>query len=240
MGHPRLREVFALIDSAVAEAVLPVVVFDLDSTLFSTEPRNYRIISEFAAEHGAEYPGLQEMADSMQLADMGWGVLDPFAARGFDPPGFKKAISRYWGKRFFTNDYVISDQPTPGAVGFAQECHRRGALLYYLTGRHVGDMGAGTIQALTEHDFPFWRGRCSLQLKPSFEMADKPFKEAALADIRSNQGRVVATFENEPGNANLFMDAFPGALHFLLETTHSTRAEVPYPELLRSKDFLLS
>jgi len=240
MGHSRLREVFAHIDSAVSEAVLPVVVFDLDSTLFSTEPRNYRIISEFAAEHGAEYPGLQEMVDGLQLGDMGWGVSEPFVERGFEPPGFKTAISRYWGRRFFTNEYVVSDQPTPGAVEFAQECHRRGAMLYYLTGRHVSDMGAGTVQALTDHGFPFWRGRCSLQLKPSFEMQDKSFKDGALGDIRSNQGRVVATFENEPGNANLFMDAFPGALHFLLETIHSTKAEAPYPELLRSKDFLLS
>jgi len=240
MGHPKLCEVFALIDSAVAESVLPLVVFDLDSTLFSTEPRNWRIITEFTAAHGDEYPGLRELVDSMSLSDMGWGVIDPFAERGFTEPAFKKALSRFWGKRFFSNAYVISDEPTPGAVEFAQECHRRGAMLYYLTGRHVSDMGAGTVEALTSSGFPFWRGRCSLHLKPSFELSDKPFKDEALKDIKSNRGRVVATFENEPGNANLFMDAFPSALHFLLETTHSTEAEVPYPELLSGKDFLLS
>ena len=239
MGHPKLAEVFTRIDAAVAESVLPVVVFDLDSTLFSTEPRNYRIISEFIAQHGDEYPGLRELGGTLELSDMGWGPIDPFVARGFDAPGFKKALRRFWGKRFFTSEYVVSDHPTPGAVEFASECHRRGAMLYYLTGRHVGDMGAGTVRALTEHGFPFWRGRCSLHLKPNFEMSDKPFKDQAMVDIRSNQGRVVASFENEPGNANLFMDSFPSALHFLLETTHSTEAEVPYPALLRGPDFLL-
>jgi hypothetical protein len=100
-------------------------------------------------------------------------------------------------------------------------------------------MGAGTVKALTDHGYPMWRGRCTLHLKPSFELDDKVFKDAALKDIRSNQGEVVATFENEPGNANLFYDAFPGGLHFLLETIHSTKAEVPYEQLLRSEDFLL-
>jgi len=240
MGHSKLAEVFTRIDAAAAESVLPVVVFDLDSTLFSTEPRNYRIIGEFIEEHGDEYPGLRELGARLQLSDMGWGPIDPFVDRDFDAPGFKEALRRFWGKRFFTSEYVVSDHPTPGAVEFACECHRRGAMLYYLTGRHVSDMGAGTVRALTERGFPFWRGRCSLHLKPNFEMADKPFKDQALVDIRSNQGRVVATFENEPGNANLFMDAFPDALHFLLETTHSTEAERPYPELLRGPDFLLA
>jgi len=239
MGHTQLAEVLQRIDAVIADGRLPVVVFDLDSTLFSTEPRNMRIISEFVAEHGAEFPGLDELVSGLQLSDMGWGVTEPFTDRGFDPPGFKKALSRFWGKRFFTSDYVISDHPTPGSVEFARQCHERGAMLYYLTGRHVSDMGAGTVKALTDHGYPLWRGRCTLHLKPSFELDDKVFKDAALRDIRSNQGEVVATFENEPGNANLFYDAFPGGLHFLLETIHSTNAEVPYEQLLRSDDFLL-
>ena len=240
MGHPRLNEVLERIETVVGGGDLPVVVFDLDSTLFCTEPRNLRIIHEFVLEHGDEFSGLRAMVAGLKLSDMGWGVTEPFIDRGFDPPGFKKALGRFWGKRFFTNEYVISDHPTPGSVDFARQCHDRGAMLYYLTGRHVSDMGLGTVQALTDHGYPMWRGRCTLHLKPSFEMSDKPFKDGAIADIRSNQGQVVATFENEPGNANLFFDAFPGALHFLLETIHSTEAEEPYADLLRSADFLLS
>jgi hypothetical protein len=240
MGHAKLAEVLDLIEAAVSDGDLPVVVFDLDSTLFSTEPRNMRIIKEFVEAHGAEFPGLEELVAALKLSDMGWGVTEPFLDRDFNPPGFKKALSRFWGKRFFTSEYVISDHPTAGSVEFACQCHERGAMLYYLTGRHVSDMGAGTVQALTQHGYPLWRGRCTLHLKPSFEMADKPFKDDAIRDIRSNLGRVVATFENEPGNANLFYDAFPDALHFLLDTIHSTEAEVPYEQLLVGEDFLLS
>ncbi len=240
MGHPKLNEVLERIEATVADGELPVVVFDLDSTLFSTEPRNLRIINEFVEAHGEDFTGLGELVAELKLSDMGWGVAEPFLERGFNPPGFKKALSRFWGKRFFTSEYVVFDQPTAGSVEFVRLCHERGALVYYLTGRHVSDMGAGTVKALTQHGYPLWRGRCSLHLKPNFEMADKPFKDEAIRDIRSNQGRVVATFENEPGNANLFYDAFPGALHFLLETIHSTEAEVPYEALLRGEDFLLS
>ena len=53
-------------------------------------------------------------------------------------------------------------------------------------------------------------------------------------------GAVVATFENEPGNANLFLDAFPDALHFLLLTEHSPEAEAPRPELIQTDDFLMA
>jgi hypothetical protein len=84
-----------------------------------------------------------------------------------------------------------------------------------------------------------WTGRCIVHLKPSFDMADRAFKDEALADIRSYQGEVVATFENEPGNANLFAEAFPDALHFLLETVTSPEPETPRPELIRSADFVL-
>jgi hypothetical protein len=100
-------------------------------------------------------------------------------------------------------------------------------------------MELGTVRALTDRGFPFWRGRCVVHLKPSFEMNDRAFKDDALDDIRSYQGRVVATFENEPENANLFLRAFPDALHFFLETIHSPNAERPSPELIRSEDFRL-
>jgi hypothetical protein len=70
-------------------------------------------------------------------------------------------------------------------------------------------------------------------------MNDRAFKDDALSDIRSYKGRVIATFENEPGNANLFAQAFPDALHFWLLTLHSPDAERPSPVLIRSEDFNL-
>jgi len=70
-------------------------------------------------------------------------------------------------------------------------------------------------------------------------MNDRAFKDDAVADIRSYRGDVVASFENEPGNANMFLRAFPGAVHVLMLTIHSPEAEAPSPELVLSDDFVV-
>ena len=239
MGSPRLSEVFARIDAALAEGALPVVVFDLDSTLFSTGPRNLRILREFIAEHARAHPGLSAIGAGLEAGDMGWNVASDLRRLGFEDEDLLAVLRGYWAERFFTDDYCRADTPVPGAVAFVHACHARGALIYYLTGRHVGGMEVGTVAALRAHGFPFWRGRCVLHLKPSFEMNDRAFKDEALADVRSYRGRVVATFENEPANANLFARAFPGALHFLLTTICSPEAESPSHLLVATDDFVV-
>jgi beta-phosphoglucomutase-like phosphatase (HAD superfamily) len=239
MGSPRLRELFHRIETTVSRGLLPLVVFDLDSTLFSTAPRNLRILREFVATHGERWPRLGPAVASLSEDDMGWNVYQSLQERGLGQAELISAIKTFWFDRFFTDEYVLSDTETPGAADYVSACHARGALIYYLTGRHVGGMEVGTVASLRRAGFPFWRGRCVLHLKPSFEMADKAFKDDAVADIRSYRGEVVGTFENEPGNANLFRRAFPGGLHFLLETIHSPEAETPDPELIRTADFVL-
>jgi hypothetical protein len=170
---------------------------------------------------------------------MGWNVHDDLKRAGVEDALVLAAVREFWRERFFQDDYLLHDREVPGAVAFVEACHTRGALIYYLTGRHVGGMEVGTVRSLRQRGFPFWRGRCVLHLKPDFDMNDRAFKDDAIHDIRSYQGEVVATFENEPGNANLFLAAFPEALHVLLLTIHSPGAEPPRPELVQSHDFRL-
>jgi hypothetical protein len=237
MGSHRLKEVLARIDRARTAARLPVVVFDLDSTLFSTAPRNWAILQEFAAL--SENATLGAKLVGLKPEDIGWNVHECLKARGIGDAPLWAKLQRFWFERFFTDDYVLHDRALPGAAAFVDACHTRGALIYYLTGRHVGGMEVGTVAALRSESFPFWRGRCVLHLKPSFEMSDRAFKDDAIGDVRSYLGEVVATFENEPGNANLFLSAFPEALHFLLMTVHSPGAEAPDPKLIKSDDFVI-
>jgi hypothetical protein len=239
MGRERLREVLERIEATVAGERLPMVVLDLDSTLFSTAHRNLRILGEFAVEYAEDYPKLRDHVEALSPRDMSWQVLDAVRARGYSPSDLERRFRPFWMERFFTDEYVKADRPNLGAVAFANACHGRGALLYYLTGRHKGGMELGTAQSLSGNGFPFWRGRAVLHLKPTFDMPDLEYKEHAVSDIRSYLSPVVATFENEPGNANLFLRAFPDALHFLLETEHSPEAEPPDPELIRIADFRL-
>jgi hypothetical protein len=237
MGSPRLTEVLERVERAREARRLPIVVFDLDSTLFSTAQRNWAILQEFlAAPQRAE---LAERLSSLRPADIGWNIHQCLEHRGIGDASLWKTLHGFWFERFFSDAYLRHDEALPGAPAFVDACHVRGALIYYLTGRHVGGMELGTVSALRAQGFPFWRGRCALHLKPSFEMSDTAFKQAAIDDLRSYRGEVVASFENEPGNANLFLRAFPDALHFLLLTVHSPEAESPDPALIQSADFVL-
>lgn len=239
MGTPALREVLTRIETTAKQGRLPICVFDLDSTLFSTAHRNFAILQEFIAEHTRSHPHLSDIGKRIGLDDMGWNVYQDLRRFGVEDAHLLERLKSFWFERFFTDDYVMHDEPVRGAAEFVLACHARGALIYYLTGRHVGGMEIGTVRSLRENGFPFWRGRCVLHLKPSFEMNDRAFKDDAVADIRSYQGEVVATFENEPGNANLFLRAFPEALHVLLLTIHSPDAEPPERALIQTEDFLL-
>jgi hypothetical protein len=239
MGHPGLRNVFARIDACISAGRLPICVFDLDSTLFSTAPRNFAILREFIEHHRDEHPHLSEIGERIGLDDMGWNVHQDLRRFGVEDNVLLDSLKDFWFERFFSDEYLLHDEPVPGAAEFVLACHARGALIYYLTGRHVGGMEVGTVRSLTQKGFPFWRGRCVLHLKPSFDMNDRAFKDDAVADIRSYCGDVVASFENEPGNANMFLRAFPGAVHVLLLTIHSPEAEAPSPDLVQSDDFVV-
>lgn len=232
-----LGEVLPLVAKSAASGRLPVVVFDLDSTLFCTGARNLAILGEFVRGPGAHHPGLAELVASLGNADMGWNVNDALRKRGIDSATLHAELKHFWNERFFTDAMVLHDEPLPGAAEFARACRAHGAMLYYLTGRHVGGMEQGTAASLLRHGFPFLDGKSILHLKPSFTLADRLFKEEALAAIRALRGEVVATFENEPGNANLFLRSFPAARHFLLETVHSPDAEAPDARLVRLPDF---
>jgi hypothetical protein len=45
------------------------------------------------------------------------------------------------------------------------------------------------------------------------------YKDHAIQNINSLHGRVIATFDNEPGNANMFFKQFPKAMNFWVKTT---------------------
>ncbi len=240
MGTDRLAEVLEIVERTVAGGRLPLVVFDLDSTLFSTADRNLRILSEFASEFSVDFPELAAHIGQLTGDDMGWSVLEPLARRGYAPEGLQERFMPFWVARFFTDDYVREDAPNPGAVEYVNACHDRGAMIYYLTGRHRGGMEHGTVASLHDNGFPYWRGRAVLHLKPNFEMPDLAYKAEAVADIRSYMAPVVATYENEPGNANLFLRSFPTGLHFFVETEHSPEAEAPSDDLIRVPDFRLA
>ncbi len=233
MSKESLSAVLAETERLSAAGELPIAVFDLDSTLFNTGGRHLKILQDFAEE----VPEVAPLVADIEHGEFGWSISEPLRRRGLSNPVILQRLSSFWAERFFTDAFVVHDRPAVGGPAFVKTFWQRGGLVYYLTGRHVHGMGQGTVQALVDAGFPYFRGRTVLHLKPTFEMADKPFKDVAIAEIRSYRGTVVATFENEPENANLFRSSFPEARHFLHGNVCSPNAEDPHPTLIRIEDF---
>jgi hypothetical protein len=218
------------------DAALPIVLLDLDSTLFDTAPRNLRILREFAAAH-RDHAGLVASIEKMSLGDMGWNVMAALRTAGVADEATLEALKKFWAARFFSDEYLGFDEPVKGAAGYCHALWQAGALLYYLTGRHVGGMELGTLRNLVRHSFPWGSGRTILHLKPNFEEDDEVFKRDAITAIRSLGGQVAAAFENEPANCNLLHDAFPDAASYFLDTVHSPRPDKPHDGAIWIKDF---
>ncbi|GAB2495896.1 hypothetical protein [Algoriphagus taiwanensis] len=224
---------------------LPIVIFDLDDTLFSTARRNLIIIQNFAADQGEKYPDFAKLAAKLTLKDMNWSVSFALTQAGLDPQSSSlQPFLAYWGNCFFTNEYVLFDLPNPGAVSFANACHDAGAMIFYLTGRHEGDpglnngMGQGTTLSFTERGFPYWRGRCELNLKINKSEKDVDYKSRVIADVLSLKGEVIATFDNEPANSALYAQKFPQAKNFWMKTTWNPDDKASTDGLYVISDFL--
>lgn len=229
-----LQDILDRVRAVHDNGALPVVLLDLDSTLFDTGERHRRILAEFAMEHGD--PALVELVRTLGPADFGWSVLDPLDARGFGDDSLRKQVMRFWGRAFFSDHYTDLDLPVRGAVGYVRALADAGALCVYLTGRDAPGMGAGTLRMLHRAGLPLLDGFGMVLMKASTRAQDADHKATSLARIR-RLGTVVATFENEPAHSNTFLDAFPEATHVLVGDVHSPSAPDPAPGLHGIDDF---
>jgi hypothetical protein len=216
---------------------VPVFIFDLDSTLFSTQERNHAILREFVERVGAP-ADFRALVERLTPDEMGWNVVDDLRKRGFRHDGTLDRLKQFWHKRFFTDDYVAHDRPVAGAAAYVTAVHAAGAHIYYLTGRDEPGMGKGTRLSLRAHGFPLEGERVLLRLKPRFEESDIVFKRRVLGEL-DGIGPVRAAFENEPANANLLAEHFPEATVVFLETIHSPDPPPLAAGIVRVKNFLL-
>ncbi|MDX9723179.1 MAG: haloacid dehalogenase-like hydrolase, partial [Myxococcota bacterium] len=142
-------------------------------------------------------------------------------------------------KRFFTDTYQRFDFPLPGAKRFVEAVHRAGATVCYLTGRDVGRMLVGTTESLRQYGFPVGIVGTMTIVKTDFKLDDAAFKHETV-DYLQRLGSVVAVFENEPENANMFLGEFPYAESFLLNTHHRPDAPALHERIHVIQDFRCS
>jgi hypothetical protein len=214
MRHPILQTVLDDVERLRAER--PVVLFDLDGTLYDNRPRTLRILHAFAAQLPREHAADAERIRALAYTELHYRMDETLAPRGV-APAVIAAAQVAWRTRFFTDAACSDDVPVAGSVPFVRRCWDLGATVVYLTGRDIPGMLLGTCRTLRDDGFPIAVPRVELVMKPTFEEGDTVFKERLLAPL-SELGHVVASFDNEPANCNLFRRRWADGHHVLLDT----------------------
>ncbi len=214
----------------------PVVVFDLDATLFDNRPRTLEILMELREEVMGPDPDLADALLSLEVDRIHYLLTDTLKECGVYRADLVKHISAYWHERFFTDEYVACDVPMDGAPEYVRACYEAGAVIVYLTGRDIPGMLAGTVAKLRDDGFPIAVAGTELVLKPDPNMSDEAFKRTALPTL-DRVGDLIAFFDNEPANCNLAKAMFPEATVVLLETQKVPGAPEPDDDVEILADF---
>jgi hypothetical protein len=203
------------------------VIFDIDSTVMNTEPRNLAILRELAEIN----PEFAPSYDRIHREGVGWNIVEALERVGLEDKTLLAQAREFWHARFFTDDYVFHDTPYPGAVACINQLILNGFSILFVTGRDAPGMRRGTLQHFADHGIQEG-SRVRFFFKPSFKMADSEFKRKFCREA-ADRYTITATIENEPRNANMFARAFPDALHFWIDTITSPHREPLRPEVIR-------
>jgi hypothetical protein len=197
----------------------PVVVFDLDGTLFDNRPRSCAILHELAASWRDTHPALAARLASVRPEELAYLLTDSLARLGIHDTERVAEAQTFWRDRFFRDDHIRYDVPLPGAVDFARTCYDTGATIVYLTGRDLPLMGIGSFRSLRDCGFPIGVPGTELVLKPDAAMPDEAFKRLEAPKL-ARVGKIVASFDNEPANCNTILAQNPECESVLVDTQH--------------------
>jgi hypothetical protein len=237
------KEVLDEISKRVREQEKPLVLLDLDSTLYEVGPRTYQILVEWArSAQDPRFANVQKKVLAMDPAEVKYSVNETLLhlnvfEKDLHAPESLRSAEKFWFDRFFTNEYLKYDHAYSGAAAFAQRIYNLGAEVVYLTGRDEPGMGDGTRANLLRDGFPWEKPRTHLLMKPTFQQADLAHKLDA-ADYIRRHGVLVASFENEPPNVVALSQVFPEAMHVFMDTVCSDLLATPQAGLYRIQSFI--
>jgi len=197
-----------------------VIVFDLDGTLMDNRPRVVVILHELAQHWRTIHPEAAACCARAAPDDIGYGFVENLRRLGVHGSALHEEGFAFWKQRFFQDPHVRHDVEIAGARAFAHAVHEAGAVVVYLTGRDLPNMALGSFASLRDLGFPIGVIGTELVVKPRFDTPDTVFKSAVAPDLR-RLGTVIASFDNEPANVNIFLDAHPESIGVFLDTQYA-------------------
>lgn len=215
-----------------------VVVFDLDGTLLDNRPRVVAILHELAEEWNHAHPDEAALCRTATAERIGYGFIDNLISLGVGDPDRQAHGLDFWKARFFADPHLAHDIEVPGACAFAWRCYRAGAVLVYLTGRDLPNMSVGSFASLRDRGFPIGVVGTELVTKPAFDIPDEVYKRD-VAPALSRLGNVVAVFDNEAANCNLFQLAHPSATTVFLDTQYAPNPPALHDAIHVIQDFVV-
>jgi len=230
--HPILRKREELAASGRRGPWL--ALFDIDSTLMDTGPRNLAILEAALAampELEAAWLGLESEGRRLSPIPAFWNLGEHLRRAGIRDESLLGELMAFWRERFFTDEWLVHDRPYPGVAAFLGGLKAEGFAIAYLTGRHSSGMEAGTRSSFLAHGLPAGDGELFF-FKPSFLMGDLEFK-TSVRDRIKGLGSLVLSVDNEPANVNLFHRAFPEALSVWIDTVTAPQPEALLPGVER-------
>ncbi len=214
----------------------PVVCFDLDGVLLDNRPRSLAVLHEYAELARATQPELADAIAQIELHDVEYLVGDTLRGAEITRNDVVTDITRYWRDRFFSDEFLMHDEPVGGAVEFVHSCYEAGARVVYLSARDLRGMLAGTVASLRDHGFPFGVAGVDLIMKPDLNLADETFVRAALPTL-DRCGALIAYFDNDPSHCNLARSTYPDALAVLVDTQRAPYSAEPDADVPVIQDF---
>ena len=220
-----LRDVVARVERTVAEGRIPVVIFDIDDTLVTTNYRKYEAMMAVAAAMSAPYPNEAARIGALSIDDV-WNIYDVktlLVSLNIGNAPFIESFGKTWLREFLKSDSLTLDRALPGAVEHVKLLLSNGAKIVYMTGRDEPNMGLGTRKSMNSLGFPMGKNTL-LILKSDEAIPDVDYKKDKFSEI-ARMGEIVAGYENEPVNINAFVDYFPGMTPVFLRTMNSQQSK---------------
>jgi hypothetical protein len=214
----RTRHLTAVLERAAERSGgAPVVVFDLDGTLMDNRPRMVAILRELGEEWRRGHPHVASLLERASLETVVYDFEASLERLGIADKALHLLGLEFWKARFFNDPHLRHDVEVPGARAYVRALHDAGATVVYLTGRDLPNMALGTFARLRDLGFPIGLIGTELVVKPTFHMSDMAFKRSVLPEF-PRLGRLIASFDNEPANCNLFAQAYAECATLFVDT----------------------